>query len=421
MKRIFYELKAQPLIAAVTVLGTALAIFLIMVVVMMQQVKTEPFGPEPNRGRMIYIDRLMRVSLDENGWKSSSRLGIRGAREILDSLPGIETYTFYQINPYTESVGIKGTPMTQTKTRATDHLYWKVFNHTFVAGHPYDSVQCVQGDKVAVISRSLANRFWGSPEAAIDADLMVNRIPRRVIGVVEDVTPLATHAYSQVWTPFKTTYGPDAQYTGNGMAGILLESKDDLDDVRAAIDQRIAAINSGLQDQNFKIDIMGSPFTHEEYALGIDLGKSPDLEGSRKRRYIIFLILLIVPAANLAGMTQSRLRRRVGEIGVRRAFGATRSSILIDLLVENFIITLAAGLIGLAFSLLFAYLLGPVVFADNANLVKDSVVSLGALFHWSTFGLVLLFCFVLNLISTGIPALRASRINPVNALNGHQK
>lgn len=250
---------------------------------------------------------------------------------------------------------------------------------------------------------------------------MINRIPCKVVGVVENVTPLAANAYSQVWTAMNTSYSSKSRRQGSCMGAILMESPDLLPEIRDRVSQRLAAINSSIVDEEIELDLMGAPFSHEEYSLGIGMGDSPDLEGHKKRQLIIYLILLIVPAVNLAGMTQSRLRHRTSEIGVRRAFGATRGSIFVDLLVENFIITLAAGIIGLLLSLMFAYLFGPMVFADNTNMDSDSLVSLGAIFHWSTFGLVLLFCFILNILSTGIPALRASRVNPVNALNGHQK
>ena len=45
------QLRQQPLMSAVGIAGTALAIFLIMLVVMMQQVKVAPFAPESNRDR----------------------------------------------------------------------------------------------------------------------------------------------------------------------------------------------------------------------------------------------------------------------------------------------------------------------------------------------------------------------------------
>ena len=50
MKQIWYELKSQPVISAVTVIGTALAMFLIMVVVMLHQLFT--FDGAGGEGRL---------------------------------------------------------------------------------------------------------------------------------------------------------------------------------------------------------------------------------------------------------------------------------------------------------------------------------------------------------------------------------
>ena len=49
------QLRQQPIISAVSIIGTALAIFLIMLVVMMQQVKTAPFAPESGRDRFLHV------------------------------------------------------------------------------------------------------------------------------------------------------------------------------------------------------------------------------------------------------------------------------------------------------------------------------------------------------------------------------
>jgi putative ABC transport system permease protein len=46
------------------------------------------------------------------------------------------------------------------------------------------------------------------------------------------------------------------------------------------------------------------------------------------------------------------------------------------------------------------------------------VVDASILLHASTFGWALLFCFVLNLLSTGIPTWRAVRMNIVESIGG---
>ena len=64
---------------------------------------------------------------------------------------------------------------------------------------------------------------------------------------------------------------------------------------------------------------------------------------------IIVLVLLLIPAINMSGITQSRMRKRMAEIGVRKAFGATRSELLTQVLYENLLQTLLGGVLGLIF------------------------------------------------------------------------
>ena len=133
----------------------------------------------------------------------------------------------------------------------------------------------------------------------------------------------------------------------------------------------------------------------------------------------MFLILLIVPAVELSSMTQSRLRQRVSEIGVRRAFGCTRAEIVGQIIMENMIMTLIAGVIGLLLSIAFAWIAAASLFAIPFSFtMNEATIDFSILIHPSTFGYALLFCFLLNLLSSGIPALRASRTNIVNALTG---
>lgn len=119
---------------------------------------------------------------------------------------------------------------------------------------------------------------------------------------------------------------------------------------------------------------------------------------------LVYMILLIVPAVNLSSMTQSRLQQRTEEIGVRRAFGATRLTIIKDMFLENLMITLIAGFIGLVLSLIFLIFCGTwIVTPSSVHSLSATGMSIGVLFHWSTFDMAMLFCFVLNVLSAGVP------------------
>ena len=135
---------------------------------------------------------------------------------------------------------------------------------------------------------------------------------------------------------------------------------------------------------------------------------------------MLYGLLLLVPAINLGGMTRSRLKKRVSEIGVRRAYGAKRTGIATELVGENFLLTLGGGVIGLllsvvfitAFSHLFVDYLG---WSGSESGVNETP-AFTMLFSWGMFGMLVASCFVLNLLSTGIPAWKASRVNPAEAI-----
>lgn len=92
-------------------------------------------------------------------------------------------------------------------------------------------------------------------------------------------------------------------------------------------------------------------------------------------------------------MTQSRLRQRVAEIGVRRAFGSTKMELMGQIISENLVVTLLAGALGLLLSVAFAYLGNSLLFAQEfSQTLSPPAVDAGILLHASTFGWALLFC-----------------------------
>ena len=56
-------------------------------------------------------------------------------------------------------------------------------------------------------------------------------------------------------------------------------------------------------------------------------------------------------------MTLSRMRKRMAEIGVRKAFGATGGELMRQIFFENLLLTLFAGVLGLALSYAATFLL----------------------------------------------------------------
>ena len=137
--------------------------------------------------------------------------------------------------------------------------------------------------------------------------------------------------------------------------------------------------------------------------------------------FSVIFLLLLVPSINLTGMTASRMKKRMEELGIRKAFGAQNRTLLLQILYENLLLTLLGGLIGLLISyglsfMLKGWLLGNYDW-DGSSLTASIDLSPGMLINPAIFGYTLIFCLILNLMSALVPAWRALRRPIVDALN----
>lgn len=421
-------IRQYPVMAWVSVIGTALSIFLIMVVVMMQQVKVAPFPPESNRDRFLH-SRFLSIYQPGDGTHYSESNGANAHEYIQKHFKELklpEAVTAYSNADMSGNLTEKGGNTVKVDLGLTDADFWKVFDFTFIEGKPYDKASFDAGLAEIVLSRSVARKLFGTTDV-VGRDIDLNFATYKIVGVVEDVSTLANSAYAQVWLPYSSMGiheegWPDVKLCGRLNVTILAKSTDDLDAIHDEYNKRLAEVNKELQPTRWEVIPRNRPYTQEKDAVGFSSNNEPDLKGARRQRAIIFIILLLVPAINLSSMTESRLRQRVAEIGVRRAFGSTRTSIIGRIIGENLLLTLFAGFLGWLLSVIFAYFCSAFLFSQPfSTTFNPPSVNIGMLVQWSTFFWALLFCFILNLLSSGIPAWKASRTSIVNAISGHSR
>jgi putative ABC transport system permease protein len=415
-------LRQQKLISAVTVVGTALSIFLIMLVVMMQQVKVAPFAPESNRDRLLHVKY---GSVNNKAWGNGTANGPMAevtVKTLYQSLKTPEAVTIYNVLAQPTPVNVQGQPVFTVDMLQTDDVFWHIFDFSFTDGKPYDKATFDAGRPVAVLTESVARRLFGTTECA-GQEFLMSYAPYRVVGVVKDVSTLATTAYAQMWIPYTSTDERTKDWN-EGMMGsfsctILAHSRADFPAIREEAKRKLAEYNKQIAADDWTFLDRERPYDQEQESINFDSSSAPDVWQARRTNLIIFLILLIVPAINLSSMTHSRLRQRVTEIGVRRAFGSTRRELMTEIVSESFVVTLLAGVLGLLLSVAFAYLGNHILFAQPFSLtLNPPMVEASILLRPSTFAWALFFCFVLNLLSSGYPAWRASRTKIVNALAG---
>lgn len=425
MKRYFKEawaaLRSQPLVCWVSIAGTALAIFMIMVVVLIEDIQVAPYAPESNRDRWL-VQNAASIYNEDWGqeYNSNGGMGYKMVKQLIYAMETPEAVTAKDFMPAQALISDASGNAISAQTLGVDDGFWKVMDFTFISGEPFYKGEFEAGQAVAVISESTARKLFGTDNAA-GRQFSINHVPYRVKGVVRDVSTLAREAYSEVWVPYSSTNSIDFswnEYMGGLKAIILPKSKEDIPKVRKEYGELMAKLSDEAAVNKWKFIIRDRPYDQETAANTPAANVGPDMKSVRIRRYVIWAILLLVPAVNLSSMTHSRLSKRREEIGVRRAFGARKSTILTDLFLENLIITIVAGLIGLLLSILFACFGAEYIFAAQSMTGTVTNLSPMMLISWKTFGLSMIFCLILNILSASLPALQASRTNIVNALAG---
>lgn len=420
------QLKQQPLLTVVSVFGTALTICLIMVMVMQHQIKVIPFAPESNRERLLHVKWVtMEVKEgDEYRSRGNAPIGYKAAKACFKELKSAEAVSIHSVIYRPMQIKQPSGSGMSVDVKQTDASFFKIFDLSFIDGKPFMKADSDAGLPVAVISESVAKSLFETA-SVLGKEVLINDAPYRIVGVVKDVSSLASSAYAQVWIPYLSTdITTNQQFNfADGNMGlfsvaILAKQKNDFDAIREESSRMTAAHNASIGA--YRIVFRGEPsdqltMTQHKWAY-----KTPDMEAYYRNLFIIALILILVPAINLSSMTQSRLRQRVAEIGVRRSFGATRGEIMGQIIAENLVLTLVAGFVGLALCFTFASIWGSTLFA-KAQLVTLNMapaVEWEMLFNFSTFIYALLFSLLLNILSSGFPAWKASKISIVQALTG---
>jgi putative ABC transport system permease protein len=118
---------------------------------------------------------------------------------------------------------------------------------------------------------------------------------------------------------------------------------------------------------------------------------------------IIAGIALVVAGIGIMNIMLVSVKERTREIGVRKALGATQSSILNQFLIETLALCGGGGLLG-------------VVFAVVVIQVIAAATKWPALVSWSTVQLAVILSLVTGLVFGLYPASRAARMDPVEAL-----
>ena len=98
IKQTLAQLRTQKMLTTIGIIGTALSIFLIMVVVMLHQVQVAPYAPVSNRPRMLHAQWASVHMIENHYYQSNGPISTESAKRQFGSLSTPEAVTLYSAN-----------------------------------------------------------------------------------------------------------------------------------------------------------------------------------------------------------------------------------------------------------------------------------------------------------------------------------
>jgi predicted permease len=329
-----------------------------------------PSASTPETGRQLYAQALDRLR---------ALPGVLSASQT-DALPLMPSGT--------DCVSLSGGPQLHVSTSAIEPGYFHTMGIRMIAGRDFTSIDLPRESSTIVVTDSLAKRLWPNTSPIGERILIGCQAPHAsvVIGVVRD------SAVRDVGEPPQPRfYQPFARQYDGGLTAVLLETGTDPAAMVPEVRETLLAMG-----QNIRVYAVQPLSTYIDQSFTGVRWMAMVLSG-------FGLLALVLAAIGLYGVIAYRVSLRTQEIGVRMALGAGRGAIFRDVVLHGLTIAVAGVAIGEILAIPAIRALASV--QAGIRPVTPSI-HVAAAVMW----------VVVALVACYVPASRASRVDPMEAL-----
>jgi putative ABC transport system permease protein len=268
--------------------------------------------------------------------------------------------------------------------------YFQTMKIPLLSGRSYDTRDGADGQKVAIVNQAFANRYFANGDALGKrvgfGCKESERLCRTIVGVVGNIRQesITDDVAPEMYVPF-------AQMRLNGMTLMVRTTSEDSRNLARPLRNAVLAI-----DKNQPV------FELQTLAQRVD--EAVAVSRSLTLLFTAFALLgLILGSVGIYGIVSYSVTQRTHEIGIRMALGARASNVL-NLIMRNGLVLVLTGIaIGAASAFMLTRFMATLLFGVEPH---DSV----------TFVVVPAVFFVIAIVAALIPALRATRVDPLIAL-----
>lgn len=292
------------------------------------------------------------------------------------------------------------------QNQALENVVWygvseqfdKVQDVEIAYGRYISSSEFADATNVVLMGYENALKLFSQPENAVGKTIQMAGQKCRVIGVIKktgrslvggwdfDNIVLVTATFCKKVANFRKL---ESFIIVQGQDGVAPDEVKG--DIRAAL--RAARRITPKREDNFSLnDVTAVSGSMSQLFTNINLGG-----------WFIAFLSLLVGGFGVANIMFVSVRERTSIIGLKKAIGAKKSTILLEFLLESAFLCLIGGAIGLIFVFPLTFVL--------SNLLKFNIF-----LSWGNILLSVILCIILGILSGIIPASIAAKMDPVQAI-----
>lgn len=333
---------------------------------------------------------------------------VREARRELEAVPGVANSAATFSAPYASRLGLPFSSVSGKSVISGDGEWMAVSPGYFgtleipvLGGRDFNASDTRDAPAVVLLNEAMARRYWAGrdpvgQQIVIGKDLgpMFEAKPRLIIGIVGDARDQDLSRPAEPTMIIPDAQQPDQMVefeTRFGPLFWLIRTPLDTEEVVSAVSQILVRASRGRPVGSIRTldDVLSHSLARERFNMLL--------------LSVFALIALTLAAIGVYGVMAYSVSRRTQEIGVRMALGADRRSVQNMVLREG----LARGLAGVACGMCAAFFLVKLLAGELYGVsMRDPAIFLA----------VPALLVVLTAASAWIPARRAARLDPVQAL-----
>jgi putative ABC transport system permease protein len=377
-------------------------------------------------------DRIFRVNtiLDFNGTKMDNRGAPRPLYEILENeVPEIESVAIIKssaLNGWKAQWDSEDFGVENSVPVGVNEGYFEIFKHQWVKG---DAEALFKSPNGIAISASLEKTLFngeglGRELSAEFLDYSTNETTElnfQIVAILEDAPP-NTDFNGNIFVPFlphQAYMGLDENWgsiTSNFQIFVKFDGNSEVTHTVAKVEELIAQQFVASENSFIKAwrsELMPLTDIHFDTRFGHENPRKTTKE-NLKILLVVGIIVLVSACINFINLSTAFSFARSKEIGIRKVIGSSRAWLMLQFLMETFLLVLGAGLV----SLILTDLLLPKINPIYELGLKESLLRLflfDGKFYLFFFG----FIISLTIISGLYPALVISGFNPIRAFKNN--